>query len=54
MCGPEHVHLTDEVRIHGVEESLGATVGHVGMPSQKGMEPVVSVQQGGSMSLNAK
>ena len=40
MCGPEHVHLIDGVRIHGVGGFLGAKVGLLEMPFQRGMEPV--------------
>ena len=40
MYGPEHVHLIDGVQIHGVGGFLGAKVGLVEMPFQRGMEPV--------------
>ena len=40
MYGAEHVHLIDGVQIHGVGGFLGAKVGLVEMPFQKGMEPV--------------
>ena len=40
MYGAKHVHLIDGVRIHGVGGFLGAKVGLVGMPFQRGMEPV--------------
>ena len=40
VYGPEHVHLIDGVQIHGVEEFLGAKVGLVEMPFQRGMEPI--------------